>query len=181
MTPPASCPVTVTTTARLTIDEDSEAQEVQVALATTGVPADVWVPFGQEHGAALEATASQVGHHLSVEGGSARGSTHTTFLPKAQVPVCPGTSAIRLSLDPSANKPHLPPSISPLDHHSHLLPGSLFPSTPSLFPTQSEGPCKYCDAISLRAMPKDPPYSLPLSPPALTSEHSPCVPLLQPH
>ena len=131
--PPASRPVTATS--RLTIDEDSEAQEVQVALATTGVPANVWVPFGQEHGAALEATASQVGHHLSVEGDSARGLTHTTFFPKAQVPVCPRTSAIRLSLDPSANKPHLPPSSPRWSIAAPFSLGSLFPLIPSLFPT----------------------------------------------
>lgn len=123
--PPAYRPVT--SISRLTIDKDSEAQEVQVTLATTGVPADVWVSFGQEHGAALEATASQVGHHLGVEGGSARGSTHTTYFPKAQVPVFPRTSAIRLSLDPSANNPHLPPSSPPWTIAATFSLGSLFP------------------------------------------------------
>lgn len=118
---PPSLPPPVTATARLTIDEDSEAQEVQVALATTGVPADVWVPFGQEHGAALEATASQVGHHLSVEGGSARGSTHTTFFPK----------------DLSAPGPlqsdclWIPQPISLIFHH-HLPPGPSQPPSPGL-------------------------------------------------
>lgn len=68
--PPASFPVTATS--GLTIDKDSKAQEVQVALTTAGVPANVRVPFGQEHGAALEATACQVGHHLGAEGDSAR-------------------------------------------------------------------------------------------------------------
>lgn len=75
--------VTTTTTTCLTIDEDRKTQEVQVALSTAGVPADVWVPFCQEHGATLEATASQVGHHLGAEEGSARGQTHTTVFPKA--------------------------------------------------------------------------------------------------
>ena len=41
---PASHPTTATIC--LTVDEDSKAQEVQVALTATGVPADVWVPFG---------------------------------------------------------------------------------------------------------------------------------------
>ena len=47
-----------------TIDEDGEAQEVEVSLSSAGVPTDVGVPLGEEHGARLKATAGQVGHHL---------------------------------------------------------------------------------------------------------------------
>lgn len=78
-------PTTATTC--LTVDKDSEAQEVQVALTAAGVPADIRVSFGQEHRAALKATARQVGYHLGAEGGSAGGQIHTIFLPK--VLVCP--------------------------------------------------------------------------------------------
>lgn len=104
---PASCP---TTTTCLTIDKNSEAQEVQVALTATRVPANVWVPFGQEHGAALEATARQVGHHLGVEGVlSLRPDLHY-LLPL----LIPGAPQSALSLDPSANNyPHCPPSSPP--------------------------------------------------------------------
>lgn len=48
----------------LTVHEDGKPQEGQVALSFNGVPADIRVPFGQKHGAALEATACQIGHHL---------------------------------------------------------------------------------------------------------------------
>lgn len=82
---PTFRPTTATTC--LTVDKDSEAQEVQVALTAAGVPADIRVPFGQEHGAALKATARQVGYHLGAERGSAGGQIHATFLPKALV--CP--------------------------------------------------------------------------------------------
>ena len=51
-----------------TVDEDGEAQEVEVSLSSAGVPADVGVPFAKEHGARLKATAGQVGHHLGGEG-----------------------------------------------------------------------------------------------------------------
>lgn len=51
----------------LTIAEDSEPQEGQVALPLDRVPAQVWVTFGYQHGAALEATASQVRHHLNTQ------------------------------------------------------------------------------------------------------------------
>ena len=47
-----------------TVDKDSEAQEVQVLLPSTGVPADVRVALGQQHGTALQPTACQVRHHL---------------------------------------------------------------------------------------------------------------------
>lgn len=52
--------------AALTIAEDGEPQEGQVALALYWVPAQIWVTFGYEHGAALEATASQVRHYLNI-------------------------------------------------------------------------------------------------------------------
>ena len=47
-----------------TIAKDSKAQEIQVALALHGVPADVRVAFGHEHGTALETAAGQVLNHL---------------------------------------------------------------------------------------------------------------------
>lgn len=49
-----------------TVDKDSEAQEGEVALPFDGVPADIGVAFSQQHGAALEAAACQVGDHLQV-------------------------------------------------------------------------------------------------------------------
>lgn len=48
----------------LTINKHSEAEEVQIALSTAGVPADVRVPFRQQHWAHLQATSSQICHHL---------------------------------------------------------------------------------------------------------------------
>lgn len=49
----------------LTIAEDSEPQEGKVTLSLYGVPAQVWVTFGYQHGTALKATAGQVCHHLN--------------------------------------------------------------------------------------------------------------------
>lgn len=49
-----------------TVDKDSEAQEGKVPLPFDGVPADVGVALHQKHGAALEATACQIGDHLQV-------------------------------------------------------------------------------------------------------------------
>lgn len=54
--------------AQLTIDEDGEAQEIQVSLASTRVPTNVGIPLGEQHGTTLEASASKVGHHLRREG-----------------------------------------------------------------------------------------------------------------
>lgn len=62
-------PVLNPTTAELTVDKNGEAQEVQITLASTGVPADVGVPFGEKHGATLQACSGQVGHHLEGIGG----------------------------------------------------------------------------------------------------------------
>lgn len=50
-----------------TVNEDGEPQEGKVSLPFNGVPADVWITFSQEHRAALEATACQVGDHLHIE------------------------------------------------------------------------------------------------------------------
>lgn len=47
-----------------TVDEDGEAEKVQVFLSTTGIPANVWVAFGKKHGTALKATPCQIFHHL---------------------------------------------------------------------------------------------------------------------
>lgn len=49
----------------LTIAEDGEPQEGQVALSLDGVPAQVGVTFGYQHGTTLEAAAGQVRHHLN--------------------------------------------------------------------------------------------------------------------
>lgn len=110
---PASCPAPTTC---LTIDKNSEAQEVQVALTATRVPANVWVPFGQEHGAALEATASQVGHHLGVESGaqSEARPTLTTFFPCSSLEL---RNRIYLWLPRQ--------TVSLTVHTHHLLPSSL--------------------------------------------------------
>lgn len=51
----------------LTIAEDSEPQEGKVTLSLYGVPAQVWVTFGYQHGTALKATAGQVCHHLNTQ------------------------------------------------------------------------------------------------------------------
>lgn len=48
----------------LTVYEDGKPQEGQVALPFDGVPANVRVASGQKHGAALKATACQVGYDL---------------------------------------------------------------------------------------------------------------------
>lgn len=98
-----------TVTSCLTVDEDSEAQEVQVALTTTGVPTNVRVAFGQEHGATLEATACQVGHHLGIVGGSARPTPPSS--PRLTSLLVPGALQSVSSLYPSANSnPHHLPS-----------------------------------------------------------------------
>lgn len=51
----------------LTIAEDSEPKEGKVTLSLYGVPAQVWVTFGYQHGTALKATAGQVRHHLNIQ------------------------------------------------------------------------------------------------------------------
>lgn len=48
----------------LTIHKHSKAEEVQIALSAAGVPADVRVAFRQQHWAHLQATSSQICHHL---------------------------------------------------------------------------------------------------------------------
>lgn len=48
----------------LTINKHSKAEEVQIALSSAGVPADVRVAFRQQHWAHLQATSSQICHHL---------------------------------------------------------------------------------------------------------------------
>ena len=58
----------------LTVAEDGEAQEGQVALPLDGVPAQVWVTLGNKHGATLKTTACQVHHHLHTH---AHARTHT--------------------------------------------------------------------------------------------------------
>lgn len=52
---------------RRTIDEDGKPQERKVALPFDGVPANVWIPFSQEHWTALEPTACQICNHLRVQ------------------------------------------------------------------------------------------------------------------
>ena len=47
-----------------TVDKNGEAEEVQVLLPTTGVPANVRVSLGQQHRAALESTSCQILDHL---------------------------------------------------------------------------------------------------------------------
>lgn len=49
----------------MTVNKHSEAEEVQIALSTTGVPADVRVTFRQQHRAHLQATSSQICDHLT--------------------------------------------------------------------------------------------------------------------
>lgn len=48
----------------LTINKDGKAEEIQVFLSTTGVPADVRVALGEKHWTHLQPTACQVCHHL---------------------------------------------------------------------------------------------------------------------
>lgn len=48
----------------LTINKDSKAEEIQVSLSSTWVPANVRIAFRKEHWTHLEPTASQVSHHL---------------------------------------------------------------------------------------------------------------------
>lgn len=48
----------------LTVNKDSEAEEIQVSLSSTGVPADVGVALRKEHGTHLQSAARQVCHHL---------------------------------------------------------------------------------------------------------------------
>lgn len=48
----------------LTVAEDGESQEVQIAFALHGVPANVRVSFVHQHHTTLKTTASQVLHHL---------------------------------------------------------------------------------------------------------------------
>lgn len=50
--------------ARLTINKDCKAEEIQVSLPSTGVPADVRVALRHEHWTHLQPAASQVRHHL---------------------------------------------------------------------------------------------------------------------
>lgn len=49
---------------RPTVDKDSKSEKVQVFLSTAGIPTDVRVAFGQQHGTALKSTACQIFHHL---------------------------------------------------------------------------------------------------------------------
>lgn len=48
----------------LTVDKHGKAEEIQIFLSSTGVPANVRVSLRQEHRTRLQSTASQVGHHL---------------------------------------------------------------------------------------------------------------------
>lgn len=48
----------------LTIDKDSKAEEIQVSLSSTWIPADVRVALRKEHRTHLQPTTSQVRHHL---------------------------------------------------------------------------------------------------------------------
>lgn len=111
---PASRP---TTTACLTVDKDSETQKVQVALTAAGVPANVWVPFGEEHRTALEATASQVGHHLGVEGAQ----------PEARLtlPFSPGLRSLSIPGAPQSDYLWIPWQTITLIIHPQLPPGPL--------------------------------------------------------
>lgn len=48
----------------LTIDKDSKAEEIQVSLPSTRIPADVRVALRKEHRTHLQPTTGQVHHHL---------------------------------------------------------------------------------------------------------------------
>lgn len=48
----------------LTIDKDSKAEEIQVSLSSTWIPADVRVTLRKEHRTHLQPATGQVRHHL---------------------------------------------------------------------------------------------------------------------
>lgn len=49
----------------LTVNKDSKAEEIQVSLSSTWIPADVRVALRKEHRTHLQPTTGQVCHHLS--------------------------------------------------------------------------------------------------------------------
>lgn len=114
----------------------------------------------------MEATACQVGHHLGAQ--EAQPETIPTPPSSPRLKSLPIPGAPQSNLDPSANNnPHPPPSFPTWTIAATSSLGSLFPSTPSLSPTQSERPL--LSHLGLKPEPSlwptDPPHNLPLSTP----------------